>query len=328
GAEGADDEMGVGESMKRILDEVDGPTGDVLERAKRLLEGAASTVAATTSKFKSEGDIRWVDPTEADVMDLPVRSIRVWPTVSQDYGFMRDLVAMRTINRVPGEARDRGSVMVKTRLHRIATDGKIYAKYDADRQRAFRIEIIILIDFSGSTSGKTINAEVGAAKEISKVLRSANIAHSVYGHTSHERHEEGRYIETPLLFHIFSHDMSQTNTDWEARFERARTVYLSENYDGVILDKLGEKFTGRRAARYIINLSDGRPAAPGYSGHDANEHTRRMINKLREHGIGVFAISVVKSVVVDNDRIYGSDYNLDASRDLPSQFRGLVKRLV
>lgn len=310
---------------KEILDSIEDLSDEELEALDEILSEVAKEIAESEkelTEFSAGFDKCYFKKVlERDIHKAGTYGKSAYPKNSTDFSFLKELVASRTVNRTPGQARTRGSVMVKQRLTRIATDGKIFAKRDAERQRKSRIEIIINIDYSGSTRGPIINGEVGAAKEISKVLRQANIAHSVYGHTS-------KGGDTPFLVHIFSHDMTNNNQDWEDRFTKAEGIHLEQNYDGVIIERLTEKFTGRNATRYIINLSDGSPCGPGYSGEAAKEHTKQAIGKAREAGINVFSISVVSHVVKDNNHIYGKDFNIDASRNVAQQFRRLIGKLV
>ena len=265
----------------------------------------------------------WKNLEEVDVLDyekeksLPYLKIE---ETGRDYSFLQELLAKRTLNRVPGRARNRGSVMVKSRMTRIATDGKIFAKNETEKRTLKRAEIIINVDLSGSTYGSVGNTELTVAYEMSKALRKARIAHSVYGHTS-----KGVYI--PLLIHIFSYDMKTTNTDLERRFKVAEKIRLRENYDGVIFTALREKFTGKNAEKYIISLSDGIPHSPTYMGSPAANHTKKEIETTRKQGIAVFSISVVSSVVYSNDSIYGKKFNINGSVNLGREFKKLLSRI-
>ncbi len=318
------------EALKKILDEIDEMSEEELEALAEEIEETSKEIseeAKTDKTFRSRGsEAYWKILKERDVMRMPTRISgydHIKPINAVDVNFLKELVAKRTLNRTPGAARTRGSVMVKSRLTRIATDGKIFAKRDTERFTLKRIEVIINIDFSGSTSGYVIDNEVGCAMEMSKTLRAARIAHSVYAHTSGPDSRS-----QPLLIHIFSHDMEETNQNWDERFAKAAKLELAENYDGVVMEALQEKFTDRGGSKYIINLSDGSPAGPGYHGRAADDHTRSEIEKARKRGIGVFAISVVSGVVVANDRIYGSQFNVDGSKNTAAQFRTLIGKLV
>lgn len=313
----------VAEALEKALDEM---SDEELERLDEIIREESERIAEEEKDIKEYGDIykvSWKKVLEVDVLnnDYAAPWSNIDPTTTVNYGFLKELKAIRTLNRTPGAARTSGSVMPKQRLTRIATDGKIFAKADSSRQQLARIEVIINVDLSGSTSGSVANNELGSAMEISKVLREAGIAHSVYGHTSKNR-------RTPYLIHIFSFQMKQNNSDWDRRFEAARRIRLEENFDGPVQEVLATKFTERKAERYIINLSDGTPCAPDYSGSVANEHTREVVEKIRKSGTKVFSISVVRGVVPMNDRIYGREYNINASMNVAGQFRKLIQRIV
>ena len=121
--------------------------------------------------------------------------------------------------------------------------------------------------------------------------------------------------------------MEKTNHDFDARFEAAEYVQLAENFDGVVINRLGEKFTEKQGSKFLINLSDGIPAAPGYYSSEATKHTKQEVKNLRDKGIGVFAISVVSGVVHQNDKLYGADFNIDGSKNTDSQFQKLIIKL-
>lgn len=280
-------------------------------------------------KAGSYDPVRYIEPITLDVMrdadKIQFGMYKNEPNEDIDYSFMKELAAIRTLNRSVGRARKQGSVMVKSRLHRIATDGKIFAKNDSQKRQNRRLEVLINIDMSGSTSGSVIEKELGSAKAISKALREAGIAHSIFGHSAYYQGSISAYV--PTLIHIFSYDMKENNTDFDARFEQACKVVLSENVDGPIIEEVVKNFTEKESTKYLIQLSDGSPACPGYSGWLANEHTKEVINKQRARNINVFSISVVSGVVKSNDKIYGQEWNIDASVNLGGQFRNLIKRI-
>ena len=327
GGDSARGDMISSSEMDEILESLDAMSDEEFDELASSVSEASDEVSEEmdyhkefTSGFST---VSWKPLVERDVTDFRFGDDyhRVSPTNGTDFGFLKELVAIRTLNRTPGAARKTGSVMVKSRLTRIATDGKIFAKRDAQRHTMKRMEIIINVDLSASAYGDVVNNEVGAAMEISKTLRAAGIPHSVYGHTSERS-------KTPLLVHVFSYEMEKTDTDWDGRFDKMTKIRLEENFDGVIIEGLQEKFTGRQAEKYIINLSDGSPCAPDYRSSAAVAHTKDEIKKARAKGIKVFAISVVSSVVYSNDEIYGKDFNIDASANVAAQFRTLIRRLV
>lgn len=307
------------------------------DAAKKMKKADMEAVAKESKRVDSEtshtpgrgvGRVFWNEMIEVDIKNLDLfRSYKtIHPDNEVDFRFLRDLVASRTKNRSPGRATNRGPVMVKQRLTRIATDGKIFAKNDSTKRTGRRIEIIILVDLSGSTHGQTVNREVGAAREISRALTESNIANAVYGHTSIGPYRNNN----PLLIHVTSHDMQITTPDHGKRFERLTHFKdLSENYDGVALQEINKKFTNREATRYIIVLSDGKPTnGTTYDGLGAIDHTMTVVESIRRKGTTIFSMSVVESVVHDNNQIYGREFNIDTSHNLRGQFKKLIQKIV
>lgn len=296
----------------------------------RAVSSESLKIDSETSHTSASGSYRvyWNKPIESEVLDIDVVDEKtINPENKIDFQFLKDLVASRTSNRTPGRAMQRGPVLVKQRLSRVAIDGKIFSKLDSTRQRKKRIEIIILIDLSGSTRGVVADKEVGAAIEISKALTESNIPNSVYGHTSMQG--EGRTGDTPFLIHIASHDMLVTNTDRKKRFEKLTYIKgLVQNYDGVAINLVSQKFTEKEGAKYVIVVSDGEPAnGTTYSDQGAVDHTMSVIKSVRKMGITVFSMSVVRYVVPKNDFIYGREFNIDTSSNLRKQFRRLIKKI-
>ena len=312
------------EEEKELIEELDEVAKSMSKDIRDEIEEARKD-ASHSHKVESEyreKTCSWGTLQEKDVMDkyFDGRTPRVEPVHEIDTSFVNELVARRANRRVVGRARKTGSKMPKARLTRILTDQKVFARSDADRMRGKHMEIIINIDFSGSTSGEVIDNELGAAQDISDALRNARISHAVYGHTS-------LLSVNPFCFHIYSYDMLETNPNPSERFDRARRVVLSQNLDGVIIDHLSNKFTTRDGMKYMINLSDGSPCAPDYNNEAAADHTRLMINKARDKGILVFSLSVVPHVVENNDEIYGREWNINASHGTVRGFSKLIQKL-
>ena len=312
-----------------IVDTIESLSDEEIEEINSEVEKASIEEAKKTSDEKksetefSLGDEKanWGKPILIDIMKdegYLSPSPRVNPTSKVDTNFVKELIALRSPRNVIGIARDKGSIMPPSRLTRIVTDGKIFAKKDIRRSTDNHMEVIINIDFSGSTSGSVINNELGTAMDISKALKAARISHSVYGHTSDPSNR-------PLYFHIYSYDMEVTNYDFDARFANACHISLSENFDGVIIGELKGKFTQRDGAKYMLNLSDGEPCAPGYYSSAADAHTKKQIELARKEGIFVFAISVVEHVVDSNNSIYGRKFNINGSKNTRSQMARLLR---
>lgn len=316
------------EKFKEVLEKSDDLDDEEIDEINREIEKQIKDIKKRKKEEREKEDSESFsdisDLVEVDVLNATRFKKTIEPEINIDATFVKQLKAIRTDNRAPGQASKRGSVMVKSRLTRIVTDQKIFARRDSERsdgsgnQKQSRMEVIINIDLSGSTRGRIANNEMGAAYEMSKALKSAQIPHSVYGHS-------GGF--TPTVYHIYSFRMQQNNSDFEKRFNEACSLPLSQNYDGLVIEHLMDKFTNRRANCFLINMSDGVPLGWKYVGSSAMRHTKNAVKKARERGISVFSLSVVKSVVDANDDIYGEDYNIDCSKNLSEQFKKLLKKL-
>ena len=166
-----------GAKFAKSLDETEGLSEDEIESIEREVEEVSEKVTEEELSYETFEDdsTTWRRLIEKDILETAKHASpsRINPETEINFAFLRDLQAIRTANRTPGAARKSGSVMVKSRLTRIATDGKIFAKNDATRKTLKRIEVIINVDFSGSTAGSIIDNELGAAQAMSKILRAA-----------------------------------------------------------------------------------------------------------------------------------------------------------
>lgn len=327
-------EQQTSEQFSDSVEDIDEETEEMLESLSELVKGQSqkeTKESATTQFFSdSSGTVTWPEVIEKDVVkdkhdrnvfNSSVRRIKE----SKDMSFVRDLVASQTINRTVGQARKRGSQLVSTRLHRIATDGKVFAKRDSQSNNRTRKEIIILIDLSGSTLyNGAFDSQMSTAKEMSKVLTESRIPHSVYAHTT----IGGSIQDHPLLVHIYSYDMQESNSNLDERFSLVTRINSSANCDGAVLELIGEKFTMKKSSQYIFVLSDGQPSSGNYYGKAAENHVKEVANGLRAKGTAVVSFSTVSSVVEDNNRIYGRQFNLDASRNLNEQFKTMLGRIL
>lgn len=226
------------------------------------------------------------------------------------FKFMKDLKVVRQVVPIRREPMKSGSTLVATRLARIATDGKIFSTRGTSVSSIQRKlpEFIILGDFSSSMSG-IIARVISVLEEISKEMLNCGIPYSIYGHTSFPgSHGE----DQPILYHIFSNKMNgKSNSDHRKRFEMARQIYLCQNYDGHAIKAVSTKFNKGSENRNIIVLSDGAPSGINYE--EGEEHTKNVISDVRKRGTKVISLSLVSSVILENDEIYGKKFNVDAT---------------
>lgn len=289
-----------------------------------LTENFASTVIKVDMNYVGVTS-KYEEPVEMDINQAVHVSYSTIPThmnESFDASWVRELRAKRTLRKAAGVPANEGSDISEENLWRIGVDSRVFETNQVEAFKGERLEVILLVDFSSSTRGTILENNLGATKTTSKMLKGANIAHSVFGFTSIRGSSQ-----RPFLFHIYSYDMNVTNIDFEARFQKASHMYLGQNHDGVVLEMLQDKFTARRAARYIVVVSDGAPSAPMYSGQTARNDTKQKIAKLRKMGVAVFALSTVEDVVDKNDEIYGKTFNIRAFGNVTAQMKKLMYRL-
>ncbi len=124
------------------------------------------------------------------------------------------------------------------------------------------------------------------------------------------------------IFHICTIGQDSTS-----RFNRAMGISLSENIDGKAIEYVAKKFSHRLTRKLLIVLSDGRPQCPGYG--RGIEHTRHIVQQVRQQGIDVMAVSLIEDVRESNNNIYGREYNLTVTDgDVASSLREVILQFV
>lgn len=333
-----------------------GGDGEDSSEISRKEKGDSKAVAAIAGKvegeFKKEHDANSkrvkfdIDGLTIDVSKMEVSDVMTYLHKESRYDdlstngafkFFEELKSLRTKNHTTGEPTCRGPRFVSTRISRIATDGKIFAYQNSEREENKRVEVVIVVDASGSMNDHYDSADFGgynqlfpmalaSGKEIFAALRNAGIACAVVAHTSFKNDRAAR--ETPSLIKIVSNDMADANTlNINTRFSEARRISLRQNYDGFAIEEAAKLFTNRPARKVMIVISDGAPYSNDYFGKSAYSHTKEVIGKARAQGIGVISLSIVEGVVDDNDRIYGKEWNIDGSQSMVAQLRNLIKKI-
>ncbi len=273
--------------------------------------------------------------TEEDVMNLPY-PYRVISPESSYYSLGTVLSQIRTIGQKPTSVvgQERGTRLIRTKLYRIGMDGKVFGSHDAMTiAKAKDKEIILLLDFSGSTASTYVDSRHETLLEmIARVgwagfesLRRARIPVRVYAHTSNS--------SGPWVLHIASEgphfkDDKSLCGDSEQRFPRCLSSLNGINYDGVALRYVSKKFSSKNSKKIIIIISDGQPSgAP--SGFEAVSHTAQTAKDLQRAGITTISLSLTEEAMQANTKIYGKN-NIDATDPLKfvNEFRQLVQQLV
>lgn len=294
------------------------------ERSQKVtrIEFAKRTVKPSADKFSYHGlKTQYID----DIFSIASTGVRsgLEPT-SANYSFLSLLKQLRSRNHTPGAARKSGTNIVGSRLYRIGTDQKIFARKDMIEEKDHKVQVAILIDASGSM-GRIYTRVISEAASIFTALKKSNIPTVAYAHSGMPRNHG-----IPALYRIASSGVNGTDYDISARFTRALSIDLNQNYDGIILDAVSTiafHGTPETTKKIIFVLSDGYPEGDDYHGMSAENHTKDVIKSLRSQGFSVVALSLVDHVVANNDDIYGKDMNVDASKNMKSKFEALIIKL-
>lgn len=231
-----------------------------------------------------------------------------------------------TVNRPYGQDMTRGTHLRK--LHRIATDGRIFA--EQVRMNNYQpMQVAILVDFSssmrsaleageGSRLHKACYAAVGAAVGLSE----ARCEVAVYAHTADNVMRNDLDIYTVKRFNepasVVAPRMGWCLNDFNVR--------LNQNRDGYAVRYVANKLRNKNRRRLLIVISDGAPQAHNYSGIDAHMHTARLVREVQKEGIKVVSISITSVASITNCGIYGKEndfYNED-----PNVISEIIKSLV
>lgn len=229
---------------------------------------------------------------------------------------------LRQEKHVIGQPRTTGSKIAKSRIHRIATDGKIMAFPDSEHLKKGQPEVIFLLDMSGSMeSGGLIERVAQAGLGAFKSLVECRVPVAVYGHTS----DHGKAAYTPIVYGIASYNMPlvgnriSTTINPDQAFANVVAARHTQNFDGIAIDFVSKRFTTRPGSKILIVLSDGEPhGGINYSGWQAVEHTAQVIRDLNRHHVTVLSLSLTESVMESNTRLYGKG-------NLPA-YGGLLER--
>lgn len=274
---------------------------------------------------------------DMDKNDFKIRKVMYFPNLraakvtdpemledTGNWSFVDKIRQLRTKNHTPGMLRTSGSKLMNNRLYKMAIDDKVFANNEFEKKNKRDVEIIILVDASGSMRD-IYKKVVSNAYGFYSALRKAGFKADAYAHTGLDGNSA-----IPGLYKIAGGGVNGSMTmSFKAQFELALGIDLNENYDGFILKSLNRvgfrKFSQSR--KLIFVLSDGQPSGDNYSGRDANNHTKDEIAALRKQDIAVIAVSLVESVINGNNEIYGEEFNVDGSKDLKASFTKMIIKL-
>lgn len=241
------------------------------------------------------------------------------PLISISRQLQRSLIKQLKENRRGGK--QTGLVMGR-RLdaHAICrNDGKVFYKNNLPNEIP-ELAVGLLLDESGSMScSDRCTYARAAAIILYDFCLSLDIPITVYGHTTgYHGVSESVELFSYAEFDGFDNDDKYRLMDISAR---------GSNRDGAALRYVAEKLSKRpETVKLLILVSDGQPAASGYSGTAAEEDLRGIKQEYQRNGI-LFIAAAIGNDKQNIERIYGDSF-LDISdlNQLPTKLTNVVKR--
>lgn len=195
-------------------------------------------------------------------------------------------------------------------------DGKVFYKNNLPNEIP-RISVGLLLDESGSMCcGDRSTYARAAAIILYDFCQSLNIPIMVYGHST------GWGADVDLY--------SYAEFDSIDKDDKYRLMDISarcSNRDGAALRFVAEQLSKRtEEVRILILVSDGQPAASGYSGTAAEEDLRGIKQEYKRKGI-LFVAAAIGDDKQNIERIYGDSFlDITDLNELPNKLTAVIKR--
>ena len=197
-------------------------------------------------------------------------------------------------------------------------DGKVFYKNNLPNEIP-RISVGLLLDESGSMScGDRSTYARAAAIILYDFCQSLNIPIMVYGHSTGWGSDVDLYSYAE--FDSIDKDDKYRLMDISAR---------CSNRDGAALRFVAEQLSKRtEEVRILILVSDGQPAASGYSGTAAEEDLRGIKQEYKRKGI-LFVAAAIGDDKQNIERIYGDSFlDITDLNQLPNKLTAVIKRFM
>lgn len=326
-------------------DGAEGAMGEVAKEVEKLVEENKKEVSKAAQAFEKEVEREAREKEVTDqlerndgTLNFLAKNIKVSEVSKVSYNdgelmkiefsnrFVQLLKQMRTVLPTHGRGKITGGKLDVLRLHQVAIDNKVFSQRTIESAgNNDKIEMIILVDASGSMGRhvgggrKLFDQCISVTHKIFSALVNANVSSQVFAHTSYGGN-------LPHLIKI----ADNTTKNFTKKFELALGLGLAENLDGVIINEIVKNHfvSDSRTQKVLLVLSDGSPQSPNYPNYLGVPHTTSVVENARKMGVKVYSISLVEEVVKGNNRIYGADYNIDASKNLDKEMVNLVTKLV
>lgn len=245
------------------------------------------------------------------------RHKNVYPDDIEEYNNMKDVLKYsralqkaleETLKRKPTEISRRqwiGKGLDKNNLY----DRQHKVFYKKNIKSETNLAVSILIDESGSMSGRKIVEAVRMAVILEDFCRNFNIPLSIAGHNWYDCVEYDIYKDFDEI-------------DSNDKYRLMQISSKSCNRDGAALQFCGEHLLKRpEETKLLILISDGQPNADNYGGERAKEDLKAIKKNLKSRGVDLFAAAI------DEDKQYIKAIYGDGFLDM-SDLRKLPKTMV
>ena len=196
-------------------------------------------------------------------------------------------------------------------------DGKVFYKNNLPNEIP-KIAVGLLLDQSGSMScGDRSTYARAAAIILYDFCQSLGIPIMVYGHST-----SGRGVS---LYSYAEFD----SIDRDDKFRLMDISARASNRDGAALRFVAEQLSKRsEEVRLLMLVSDGQPAASGYSGTAAEEDLRGIKQEYKRKGI-LFVAAAIGDDKQNIERIYGDSFlDITDLNQLPAKLTAVIKRFL
>lgn len=178
--------------------------------------------------------------------------------------------------------------------------------------------VCLLVDCSGSMSGKKFEMACAGAGALSTALTPINITHSVCGFTNTV------IDEYPIVWQFKKFAERVTSNEMVSRFKLASNC-LWQNSDGDAIAYATSSLLSRKETRKVlIVLSDGSPAGRDWAG-DISSYTKQSIDMATKHGVDVYGIGICDRNVV---RYYEKNVVVDDLQQLAPTILSIIDRSI
>ena len=197
-------------------------------------------------------------------------------------------------------------------------DGKVFYKNNLPNEIP-KISVGLLLDESGSMCcGDRSTYARAAAIILYDFCQNLNIPIMVYGHST------GRGSGVDLYSYA-----EFDSIDRDDKYRLMDIAARNSNRDGAALRYVAEQLAKRtEEVRLLILVSDGQPAASGYSGTAAEEDLRGIKQEYKRKGI-LFVAAAIGEDKQNIERIYGDSYlDITDLNQLPVKLTAVIKRFL